>query len=159
EPVRWRSPSRRTTPTLRGNPPTRRPAARRPPPDPRTADILAATLALLVSLSLVAGAHAGRLEVCTFGFHGADEIQVFKDRLPPEDFEIVDLSPRHAAAATLPLGDRAPGARWLLDLCRPGLRCDVVVYSAEFAGSFFGASGTALSLGDMEEASCEPRCD
>src|SRR5207247_3950854 len=42
---------------------------------------------------------------------------------------------------------------------RPDLRCDVVVYSAEFAGSFFGANGKALSLADMEEAACQVRCD
>jgi len=86
------------------------------------------SVALLLGLFLVvADAHAARLEVCAFSFHGPAEIQVFKERLPAE--------------------------------VRPDLRCDVVVYSAEFAGSFFGANGKALSLADMEEASCQARCD
>ena len=36
--------------------------------------------------------------------------------------------------------------------------CDLVVYSAEFAGRFFGKQGVSLSLQEMEEASCQPRC-
>jgi hypothetical protein len=65
-----------------------------------------------------------------------------------------------APAPTPPPPDgRGPAALWLFDLCRPDVRCDVVVLSAEFAGSFFGAYGKALSLADMEEASCRRRCD
>jgi hypothetical protein len=117
---------------------------------------------LLGLLLVVADAHAARLAVCVFSFHGPDEIQVFKDRLPAEDFDVIDLSPHQLPVATLTPprpDDRAPAGRWLFDLCRPDLRCDVVVYSAEFAGSFFGAYGKALTLSDMEEASCQPRCD
>ena len=121
------------------------------------------SVALLLGLFLVvADAHAARLEVCAFSFHGPAEIQVFKERLPAEDFDVIDLSPYQlpVATPTPPRPDgRAPAARWLFDLCRPDLRCDVVVYSAEFAGSFFGANGKALSLADMEEASCQARCD
>ena len=73
---------------------------------------------------------------------------------------MIDLSPhRLPAASPAPPDDRNPAARWLFDLCRPNLRCDVVVFSAEFAGSFFGAYGKALSLSDMEEAACQARCD
>jgi hypothetical protein len=84
---------------------------------------------------------------------------VFKDRLPVTDFEVLDLSPHQRPLATPAAGARATHAAWLFDLCRPDLRCDVMVYSAEFAGSFFGAYGMALRLGDMEEASCQARCD
>jgi hypothetical protein len=84
---------------------------------------------------------------------------VFKDRLPASDFEVLDLSPHLQPMASPASGERAMHASWLFDLCRPDLRCDVVVYSAEFAGTFFGAYGTALRLGDMEEASCQARCD
>ena len=106
--------------------------------------------------------HAARLNVCAFSFHGPLEVQVFKDRLPADDFEVVDLSPHLLPAATpAPPSPDQPvaSASWLFDLCRPGLRCDVVVYSAEFAGRFFGSYGKTLSLGDMEEASCRARCN
>jgi hypothetical protein len=120
-------------------------------------------LALLLAVALApTRASAARLVVCAFSFHGPREIQVFKDRLSSDDFDVIDLSP-HQLPVAMPAppraGDRADPARWLFRLCRPDLRCDVVVYSAEFAGSFFGAYGKALDLRDMEEASCQARCD
>ena len=117
---------------------------------------------LLAVILAAADGHAARLKVCTFSFQGPSEIQVFKERLPADDFDVIDLSPHQLPVATpaRPQPDeRAGTAEWLFDLCRPDLRCDVVVYSAEFAGTFFGAYGTALSLADMEEASCQARCD
>jgi hypothetical protein len=97
--------------------------------------------------------------VCAFSFHGPDEIQVFKDRLPAGDFEVLDLSPHLLpTTASRQVRDDDGTSSWLLDLCRPDLRCDMVVYSAEFAGRFFGAYGVPLGLADMEEASCQPRC-
>jgi hypothetical protein len=87
---------------------------------------------------------------------------VFKDRLPAADFDVIDLSPYQltvADAAPPPAEGRPTAAAWLYDLCRPRLRCDVVVFSGEFAGSFFGAYGKNLSLADMDEASCRARCD
>jgi hypothetical protein len=117
--------------------------------------------ALSVLLLAAADARAARLEVCVFSFHGPNEIQVFKDRLPAADFDVVDLSPHLLPVSkSMPpaVGDHPAGAPWLLDLC-PRLRCDVVVFSSEFAGSFFGAYGKALSLSDMEEASCRASCD
>lgn len=75
------------------------------------------------------------------------------------DFEVIDLSP-HLLPAAAPAEARAEGhSSWLFDLCRPDLRCDMVVYSAEFAGRFFGAYGIPLGLAEMEEASCQVRCD
>jgi hypothetical protein len=99
--------------------------------------------------------------VCAFSFHGPHEIEAFADGLPSEDFDVVDLSPHRQARGAPPPqpADRGTADPWLLDLCRPELRCDVAVYSAEFAGKFFGAYGRVLDLADMEEASCQPRCD
>jgi hypothetical protein len=120
-------------------------------------------VALLLAFLLIGvDAPATPLRVCLFSFQGPYEIQTFKDRLPAGDFAVVDLSPHKlpAASPAPPQPDeRAAAAAWLFDLCRPEVRCDVVVYSAEFAGSFFGSYGKALSLGDMEEASCQARCD
>jgi hypothetical protein len=54
---------------------------------------LVAISAVLIS-SLVAGpVRAERLKVCTFSYHGPEEVAVFASRLPETDFEILDLSP------------------------------------------------------------------
>jgi hypothetical protein len=100
---------------------------------------------------------AERLKVCAFSFHGPEEVAVFASRLPAADFEVVDLSP------PAPLGGPGVGTAdsrgWLQGVCRSDLACDITVISAEFAGAFFGRGGRSLSLQEMEEASCQARCD
>jgi hypothetical protein len=111
---------------------------------------------VLLMLLAAADANGARFRVCAFSFNRPDEIDVFKSLLPGEDFEVTDLVPH----PPLPAGASANGkVSWLTNLCRPDLRCDVAVYSAEFAGHFFGAYGVSLGLQDMEEASCQTRCD
>lgn len=88
-----------------------------------------------------------------------------KSHLSPTDFDFIDLTPADVpgeeGAASVPLGPSpvlrtTPG--WLLDRCASDLRCDVVVFSGEFAGGFFGSYGIFLSVEEMEEASCLSRC-
>ena len=96
---------------------------------------MARLLAVLLVLGL-ASPVAARFRVCTLAFNGPEEVDVFRERLPPQDFEIVDLS---AALATPAPAADAP-ASWPAGLCPADLRCDVVVFSAEFGGRFFGRS-------------------
>ena len=115
-------------------------------------------LGWVVALAALGGARvtqAAPLAVCTLSFHSADEVEVFRARLPPEDFDVIDLSPPALSEASPATADPS----WLLQRCRPDVRCDVLVISAEFAGRFFGSRGTSLGLQDMEEASCQARCD
>jgi|SRR5579862_6453496 len=109
---------------------------------------LVATLLLLG----VASAAVARMRVCTVAFNGPEEVDVFRTHLASDDFEIVDLTSTLAPGPTD--GTMAP----LADRCSADLRCDVVVISAEFGGHFFGRSGRALSMQQLEEASCQPRC-
>ena len=99
--------------------------------------------AVAMALALAGNARGARLTLCTLSFHSPDEVRVFASRLPPEDFEVVDLSPRRPSGPPPP-GSEGPRAVSVWDLCRPDLRCDVVVYSAEFAGRFFGRYGASL---------------
>jgi len=104
------------------------------------------------------------LRVCAFGFHSPYELDVFRAHLPAADFDFVDLTPvsptepaaAGAAPAISPLLRTTPG--WLLDRCQADLRCDVVVFSGEFAGGFFGRYGAFVAIQELEEASCQARC-
>lgn len=112
---------------------------------------------------------AGQFRVCTVAFHSPYEIEAFKPHLFPKNFDFVDLTP--APASVAPGGESIPGTfpaaagpsvrgkpGWLMDWCRPDLRCDIVVFSGEFAGGFFGNYGIGLNVPEIEEASCQARC-
>ena len=97
------------------------------------------------------------VRVCFVSLNEPDEPEVFRAHLDPQRFEFIDL--RAAPPTCRSAGER--GARrepWLLNACRPDVTCDLVVFSAEFAGRFFGKPGFSLSLQEMEEASCQARC-
>jgi hypothetical protein len=103
--------------------------------------------------------------VCVFGFHSPYELAAIKSQLSPKDFDFIDLTfvdaPGEERGESVPLGPSpvlrsTPG--WLLDRCGPDLRCDIVVFSGEFAGGFFGNYGIFVSVQEMEEASCLSRC-
>ncbi|MFN8543259.1 MAG: hypothetical protein U0807_03525 [Candidatus Binatia bacterium] len=116
----------------------------------------------LLTVTVLAGATAAtatppdRLKVCVVALNEPHELDVFRAHLDPDRFEFVDLG-AGAAARALGAGDGA-SASWLLDACTPDATCDMVVYSAEFAGRFFGKRGLSLSLQELEEASCQARC-
>ena len=123
--------------------------------------VLLCTLPVSQAAASTAAASTRRT-VCVVSFNSTDEVEVFRSLLPADQFVFVDLSPRASTAPVLELStpvDSSPsGQSWMLDRCHPDLQCDVVVYSAEFAGRFFGKQGFSLSLQDMEEAACQPRC-
>jgi len=102
------------------------------------------------SVGWAAEAPTKRRTVCVVSFNSPDEVEVFRSLLPSEQFAFVDLSPEP--------GGEFSQHPWILDRCRPDLQCDVAIYSAEFAGRFFGKRGFSLSLQEMEEASCQARC-
>ena len=111
------------------------------------------------SLAAAAPPYPPRLKVCFVSLNEPHEIEAFRASLDPRQFEFVDI--RAVAAAARPRSFGAPATAddtWLADACTPQTTCDVAVYSAEFAGRFFGKGGPSLSLQAMEEASCQPRC-
>ncbi|HZR83400.1 MAG TPA: hypothetical protein VFD92_20060 [Candidatus Binatia bacterium] len=129
----------------------------------RVAALSRALVTVSFILTLAPDASARKLQVCTFSFHGPQEIEAFRSHLPSSDFDFVDLSPPpllqgQDAVSVTDLGGGS-GAAWLAGHCKSDLHCDVAVISAEFAGRFFGRCGQSLSLQEMEEASCQARCD
>jgi hypothetical protein len=122
-----------------------------------------------VLLTVVGTARAAPFRVCAFAFQSPFELAAIRSQLSPPDFEFIDLTPAHGvrgedeapAPAISPAGTEPAPARsadWLMNQCRPDLRCDVVMFSGEFAAGFFGNYGISLNLQDMEEASCQARC-
>lgn len=96
------------------------------------------------------------LRVCFLSLNEPDELDALRSHLDPARVTFVDLGA--AVAHRAPGGGRPAGRPWLLDACRADLVCDVVFVSGEFAGRFFGRRGVALSLQELEEASCRARC-
>src|SRR5512147_1007768 len=117
--------------------------------------LLAATLGMAAPAA--AGASAPPMRVCFLSLNEPDELAVFRSHLDAQRFTFIDLG---AAAAHQPLGGPSGAAArpWLLNACRPSLTCDLVIISGEFAGRFFGRRGFSLSLQELEQASCDPRC-
>lgn len=98
-----------------------------------------------------------RLTACVLALNEPTEIDVFRSYLDPKRFDVVDIR-AVATGGRAPNPTERPPEGWLQNACRPGVKCDLVVYSAEFAGRFFGKEGISLSLQEMEEASCQARC-
>jgi hypothetical protein len=96
-----------------------------------------------------------RLKACVVSLNEPHELLAFRANLDPERFEFIDVRAGTSAAFGAQGSDTGS---WLLEACRPQTSCDLVVYSAEFAGRFFGKQGVSLSLQEMEEASCQSRC-
>jgi len=108
---------------------------------------------------------AAPFRVCAFAFHTPDELAAIRSHLAPSDFDFIDLTPlgEEGAEAMPPESSVAAASTnntpgWLIDTCRADLRCDIVIYSGEFAGGFFGKYGVSLNVQEMEEASCLARC-
>ena len=89
----------------------------------------------------------GRQTLCTITVNSADEREVFREYLPAERFDFVELAQ---------LGER----EWLGAACRRGVKCDVLVVSGHFAGEAFYSSkhGEHLSVDEMERVACSDSC-
>lgn len=48
---------------------------------------------------------------------------------------------------------------WFSKACASGIRCDQLVISGHFGGTFFGESGKTLSLTELEKAGCSKTCE
>ena len=48
---------------------------------------------------------------------------------------------------------------WFDKACASGIRCDQLVISGHFGGTFFGMSGNALSLSTLEAKGCSKSCE
>jgi hypothetical protein len=124
-------------------------------------------LALLFVLSSSTGAHAGlfrsdfrpsireqllmadpaKKTVCFITINSSDEKEVFQKNLPADRFNTVEF-----------VTGGKEETDWFGAACKSGVKCDTLVISGHFGGTFFGASGKTLPLATLETHSCAADC-
>ncbi|CAN5709862.1 hypothetical protein BH10BDE1_BH10BDE1_03180 [soil metagenome] len=87
--------------------------------------------------------------VCTLTLNSKDEGDSFREHFSPKLWNFVEL--------TEGVEPRTSG--WLPRVCEKKVSCDVLVISGHFAGTFFGDSELTLAMDDLENASCNSKCD
>ncbi len=108
-------------------------------------------LAIAVVAGLIAsfGALAQKSTVCTVTVNSADERDAFRQYLPEDKYEFVELVERGRPD-------------WLASACRQHVRCDMLIVSGHFAGSEFYSSkfdvDESLPVDEMERAACSASC-
>lgn len=114
---------------------------------------LSAKVLLLVALFAVGWgpeAYAAKRTVCTITVNSPDEKEMFRQRLPEDQYEFVELVERGRPD-------------WLAAACRQHVRCDLLIISGHFDGSteFYSdqtAASEFLPVAEMERASCSDSC-
>ena len=104
----------------------------------------------LLALGQGADSRAGMRTVCTITVNSSDEKEMFRQRLPADQYQFVELVERGRPD-------------WLASACRQGIRCDVLVISGHFDGNkeFYSdqvAASEYLPVAEMERVSCSDSC-
>ena len=98
----------------------------------------------------MASVHAERKTVCTITVNSNDEKEAMRKRLPPGQYDFVELLEKGRE-------------RWLHSACERKVQCDVLVISGHFnAGDTFYSdkieNGDHLKVDELERASCSESC-
>jgi hypothetical protein len=109
----------------------------------------------LLALSLVAalasaGGALAKTTVCTITVNSADEKETFRQNLPKDKYQFVELVEKGRQD-------------WLASSCQKGVQCDVLVVSGHFnAGETFYSDRLAndeyLAVDELERAACSESC-
>jgi hypothetical protein len=85
--------------------------------------------------------------------NSTDEREVFRKYLKGfNHIELADVSDQS-------LDNSLRGGRWMENACHKGIKCDILVMSGHFAGTFFGSTDLRLPAETLEKMSCDPGCD
>jgi hypothetical protein len=114
---------------------------------------LSAKIVILVAVLAVGWGmetHAGKRTVCTITVNSPNEKEIFRQRLPEDQYQFVELVERGRPD-------------WLASACRQRIRCDLLVISGHFDGTteFYSdqvAASEFLPVAEMERASCSESC-
>ncbi|AZZ37511.1 hypothetical protein CIK05_12140 [Bdellovibrio sp. qaytius] len=107
---------------------------------------------MLICLTLFAPAmsFAAPKNICTATLNSNEEAELFKKHLNPADWNFIELTDN-----ALNKDDN----QWLQKSCEKKIKCDILVVSGHFGGTFFGKSPFRLSVDDLETASCNTNCN
>jgi HEAT repeat protein len=86
-----------------------------------------------------------KLTVCTITINSDEEIDMFEKYLTKDKFNFVELTNKD-------------DDDWFGTACKAGTKCDILIISGHFAGSFFGDKGFELSAKELEKHSCNNDC-
>ena len=108
------------------------------------------SVGIALAAALIAGsAFAQKATVCTVTVNSADEREAFRQYLPADKFDFVELVERGRPD-------------WLASACRQHVRCDILIVSGHFAGNEFYSSkfdvDESLPVDEMERAACSASC-
>lgn len=92
---------------------------------------------------------AASKNVCTITLNSDEEVKLFKKHFNPADWNFIELTDN-----ALNEHDN----QWFKKACEKQIKCDVLVVSGHFGGTFFGKSPFRLSTEDLEAASCNSQC-
>lgn len=95
-------------------------------------------------------AFAATKNVCTVTLNSDEEAILFKKHFNPKDWNFIELT--HNAV-------NEHDNQWLQKSCEKNIKCDVLLVSGHFGGTFFGKSPFRLSVEDLEAASCNSQCN
>jgi hypothetical protein len=95
--------------------------------------------------------------ICSITLNSDDEISTFKTQIGEENANFIELT-------TVGQDDKqaAPAAEtknWFARACEAKIRCDVLIVSGHFGGTFFGKSGLSMPVETLEQNACEASCD
>ncbi|MEK6555930.1 MAG: hypothetical protein AABZ31_11850, partial [Bdellovibrionota bacterium] len=108
-------------------------------------------IGILLILLFTAQASWAKYNVCSITINSSDELTVFKSKLNPNEFTFTELTK---------FADANNKSQWFAKACEAGIKCDVLLISGHFGGSFFGKdSDISLSLKELTTASCKNTCD
>lgn len=108
-------------------------------------------LTLICSLILApAVTTAATKNVCTITVNSTEEADLFKKHLNPADWNFIELTQNAI---------NEHDNQWLQKSCEKQIKCDVLIVSGHFGGTFFGKSPFRLSSEDLEAASCNSQCN
>ena len=107
---------------------------------------------LIFCLFIAPGLSFAKYQVCSITINSSDEIDSFREFLPEDQFEFVELLPSSQNRR------KDQDSHWFNRACEKNYQCDILVISGHFAGTFFGESGYTLPTELMEEKSCRQNC-
>lgn len=110
-----------------------------------------ATLLILLTPALA----SAKYTVCSATLNSSQEREVFKKQLGTKDFNFIELTD-YGTKNTV--DNQSNSNDWYDKACEAGVKCDVLLISGHFGGSFSGSSNLYLQLDKLTTHSCKKTC-